>query len=112
MVEVCALGVGFVASLCVFIRRGTPVGRLGGSEDGHGDALVLRWAAFVLLQRVCVDWVGGVFLGRIGCVVGDRRYSFVVLERLWRYDDQHSCFPRGCTDGVRVRLGSAPRLPR
>ncbi len=112
MVEVCALGVGFVASLCVFIRRGTPVGRLGGSEDGHGDALVLRWAAFVLLQRVCAEWVGAVLMGRESqrpcgysfCSEHTSAATMAMImgwERLWCYAGQISCFSRmGCAEWV------------
>ena len=75
MGEVCFPGVGFAASLCVFLWRGTPIGRLGGSADGLELGLVLRWAAFVL-QRVCAERVGGVVLGS-----ASRRacgYSFLV----------------------------------
>jgi hypothetical protein len=47
----CGLGIGFSAYLWVFLRCGAQLGCHDNIADRLGEALVLRWAAFLLLQR-------------------------------------------------------------
>jgi hypothetical protein len=122
------------------VLLGIPSGAHLGSHDydyndhGLGEALVLRWPGFWLLQMVWAEWVGSALLGwgsRRTC-----RYSYATkptsavtvtlkmgLKRLWRYAGQQSGFS-GCGVGGRCALGSrgvlegipapgsTPRLPR
>ena len=76
-----------------------------------GEYLVLRLAAFLLFQTGCAEWVGGILLkwdSRRTCGYFRAREHTsaatmtvkMVLERLWRYAGEHSCFFRG---GSRIR---------
>ena len=130
--KVCSWG--RIRAVLLGIPSGAHLGSHDCNDHGLGEALVLCWPSFLLLQRVWAEWFGSAFVGwgsRRTC-----RYSYarehtsavtvtlkMGLERLWRYAGQQSGFAgcgvdgrcalgsRGVLEGIPAP-GSTPRLPR